>query len=460
MRIRQISFIADSSLSPLIAPCPAAFAGSTFQAGVMRPVAVKLLILVAIGHGVAIGCAEAQDAGRDGPANAVVRVKGFGATEADARQDAVRAALQQTMQQLIVTDRVIRDDQIVRDRIMSTMNGYVETFARVGGGQADSGVYVEADVTVSPSRITNFIAGTSSTASEVDGGSLFAESQRDIDQRRSRGEIFDRLLEGYPGSAMQTRVLSIVPDAHSAGDFVMKVEVSYAEGWAHAFTSGLQALSASTASVAIGPNACADCFQAKLSAAIDTLHQLPEFQQQVKAGRRVPTASACILDGTVSTCGILPAGGYGRSLKHFAMQQPNLLAAFQVTDAGGQSAVSGNRACLVKYLGHAAVWSMLVDPVYDPDHFSLIIDATPRIFDVAFSARDLQTGRAKNINAMPFFLSGGPGLVAGGPSALASYAYGPPTDEIVKGVTNLRNAEVDDICAEVNSIAVQQAPRK
>jgi hypothetical protein len=86
----------------------------------MRLMAARLLVFALIVHAVSMAGAKAQDAVQpDFRNNTVVRVKGYGATAAEARQDAVRAALQQ----LIVTDRVIKDDQIVRDNIMSTMNG-------------------------------------------------------------------------------------------------------------------------------------------------------------------------------------------------------------------------------------------------------------------------------------------------------------------------------------------------
>jgi hypothetical protein len=427
----------------------------------MRLIAVRLIFFALIVHAIPIAGANAQDAVQpDFRNNTVVRVKGYGATASEARQDAVRAALQQTMEQLIVTDRVIKDDQIVRDNIMSTMNGYVEKFTQIGGGQVNGGAFVEADVTVSPSKITNFIASRPSATSEVDGGSLFAESQREMGQQRSKGAIFDKLLDGFPGSVMKARVLSIAPDDEKAGDFIVKVEVSYSDEWVRAFTSGLQALAVNTVPVKFGSGACSACFSAETSAAIDALHQLPAFQQQAKQTRRPPMPSACIFRWPTGLCAALPAGDYAKSMKYFQMQEPNLLLALHVVDGAGQSVVQGSRSCLVKYIGNARILSKLVDPAHDPENFLFLVDTAPRIFEFGIGAKDLQADRAKEIIAVPFFVAGGAGLLKDGPDMLATYAFGPQMGQLKGGVTNLRNELVDDICSEVNSTPVHQASNK
>jgi hypothetical protein len=46
----------------------------------------------------------------------------------EARQYAVRQALQQTVEQLVISQQVVRNDKLVMDRIISTMNGFVSLF--------------------------------------------------------------------------------------------------------------------------------------------------------------------------------------------------------------------------------------------------------------------------------------------------------------------------------------------
>jgi hypothetical protein len=252
----------------------------------------------------------------------------------------------------------------------------------------------------------------------------------------------------------------MAPDDRKTGDFILKVEVAYSDEWVRSFTSGLQALSTNTVQVKISPSGCARCFNAETSAAIDSLHQLHEFQQEAKQARRSLMPSACVFRWPTGVCAVLPEAEYAKSLKYFQMQEPNLLLALQVVDANGQSVVQGNRSCLVKYIGNAWAISKLVDPAYDPESFFFLVDTAPRIFELLISANDLKTDRAQNVIAVPFFVTGGNGLLKGGPDMLASYAFGPQIDQLKGGVTNLRNEQVQDICSQVNSIPVQQAYNK
>ncbi len=110
--------------------------------------------------------------------NITVTVSGSGATVDDAKTDAIRHALQQALRQLMVVDRVIDGNDIIRDRIMSTMNGYIDAFRTKGIERAANGVVVEAEITVSPSRIENFIGIPIGGNGSIEGTQLFAEQDR------------------------------------------------------------------------------------------------------------------------------------------------------------------------------------------------------------------------------------------------------------------------------------------
>lgn len=175
-------------------------------------------------------------------ANKVVTVVGFGSTPNEARNDAVRQALQETMQQLIVVDRAIKDDQIIRDKIMSTMNGYIEDFKELSTKKEGQQIAVKAVVTVSSSRIENFIGTSIGGGGSVSGAALFADTQREIAQRKARGEIFDRLFRGFPSEVMETKLLKISPSP-DLKYYIIDIEMSFSKPWVDALKSGLEALS-------------------------------------------------------------------------------------------------------------------------------------------------------------------------------------------------------------------------
>src|SRR5690625_7279488 len=62
------------------------------------------------------------------PAATVHELEAVCATINEACQNAVRAALQQSMEQLVVVDRTTADGALVRDRVLSTVNGFVRSF--------------------------------------------------------------------------------------------------------------------------------------------------------------------------------------------------------------------------------------------------------------------------------------------------------------------------------------------
>src|SRR5262245_8078191 len=78
-----------------------------------------------------------------------VSVTGTGATIDDAKTDAIRRALQRTMKQLVVVDRIVNQDTMLLNKVMSTMNGYIETFRQKGVRKTEMGFAVDAEVTVS-----------------------------------------------------------------------------------------------------------------------------------------------------------------------------------------------------------------------------------------------------------------------------------------------------------------------
>jgi len=68
--------------------------------------------------------------------------------------EAIRLALQRTMQQVVVVDRLIKDDKIVTDKIYSTLNGYVENFKELEIRQQA----MRASLSVTPTPVTSTTA--------------------------------------------------------------------------------------------------------------------------------------------------------------------------------------------------------------------------------------------------------------------------------------------------------------
>lgn len=274
-----------------------------------------------------------------------VVVTGRGPTVAEAQKDAVREALQQVVKQLVFMERRIENDKLVRNRIMSTMNGYVDGLRvlRKEHKPAEGMFTMEAEITVSTSRIVNFLASTAGASAGLQGGLLSADASREIGQREVRGLIFDRLLTGLPGSAIELFFGSPLPDERDPTQFVFPVTARLSAAWLASLRTGLQALSIGQASEE-GRNA-------------ESRSSSLAMHMQRRQGPVGSSAFCMTIRETRSDCFLLPPGDYGRTTmigrqesQTTRFESPHLLLALRFVNAAGASTIVAGRPCLVREL--------------------------------------------------------------------------------------------------------------
>ena len=158
----------------------------------------------------------------------------FGET-IEAKLDAVRNALSRSFDQFVFVERQIADDEIRRDVVISTMNGFVKDIELVSVTRDENGFYsIFASVTVSGSGLENFIAKHISVTelnlqrSKINGSevsrrlakarelNLLEETKRKT-QWDTASKLMDRILDGYPGHVIAGAMTSLsfnerVPD--------------------------------------------------------------------------------------------------------------------------------------------------------------------------------------------------------------------------------------------------------
>lgn len=170
-------------------------------------------------------------------------VTGEGTSYWDARQDCVRQALQQSLSQLVIVDRRIEDDKVIRDSIASTMNGFVDSFRVLSQSKLNNRVRITADVRVSESGITNFVLSGGKGTAQVDSSTLLGELARDDLARRSRSDILKRLLDGFPLHAFDAKITKVSLDPSSRGAVLATVQMSVSKGFVKALKAGLKTIS-------------------------------------------------------------------------------------------------------------------------------------------------------------------------------------------------------------------------
>jgi hypothetical protein len=106
-----------------------------------------------------------------------VRVTGEGVTQHEAQQDAIRKALQLSLDQLVVQETIIVDEELLLDQISSSTNGFVERFEIVTSSGSEGHFVLVADVVVSPAGIKNMLGSSSTETVKVDISGVLAEAE-------------------------------------------------------------------------------------------------------------------------------------------------------------------------------------------------------------------------------------------------------------------------------------------
>lgn len=153
-----------------------------------------------------------------------LEVTGSGPTVQDARADGIRQALQRTVPQIIATERVIKNDSVVMDSVMSSMNGNVKSVDVLSTLRSGNSYEVRMHVHISRRDIVNFVSFRAQSGTNFSGAALLAESQREKEARRFRDTFIERSLRGFPAAASNAKLISLKPDLDPS---LVKVQIEY-----------------------------------------------------------------------------------------------------------------------------------------------------------------------------------------------------------------------------------------
>jgi hypothetical protein len=278
------------------------------------------------------------------PADQTVRVEVDGASPFEARQEAIRQALQMTMKQLVVADRAIENDQVIRDRVISTMNGYVRGFQIVSSERRQGQVHLVADVTVSPSAIKSFVESSNlNGVAKTSADSLIADAAREVEARRARTEMLISSFSQFPASAMSSQIVKMTPNTVDPEFVDVWVQVQFDKAFV---TSVKQQIAAMSQGVkrpdpvnAATPNVVLICFSSDGADSIDGPAVLA--QKQFDAG-----VGACsVLPGIdPASLQLRPSSGQTRSQELYSVGLVALATGFgSEQEIPAMSLVAGNQ---------------------------------------------------------------------------------------------------------------------
>ena len=178
-------------------------------------------------------------------ADVTVQVTGMGETRTEALEDATRQAVQLALEQLVVTDRKIVNDELVRDETISTLNGFIKKRKILATRKVDGQVEVDAQITVSRKQITNYIGEHSAdqSGSNIDGNSLGSEIERQRSAAKSSNALIQRLMRGFPLNATDVRIKSVKVSREHRDFLEVVVQLKFKKDFLEALAETAKAMS-------------------------------------------------------------------------------------------------------------------------------------------------------------------------------------------------------------------------
>jgi hypothetical protein len=171
-----------------------------------------------------------------------IQVEGRGATPDQARANGFRLAVEQTVDNLILSETEVRGARIRRDDIITYSSGFVNKFT-VLSVQHDDDYRVRMDVWVGKSQIAQRLLNQSVAGSKIDGNRLATQAETIAQERTQGNRVLSAVLADFPSRAFdltlgQSRV-------HFSDQRALSITVPVTVSWNYNYVTSLwEALSA------------------------------------------------------------------------------------------------------------------------------------------------------------------------------------------------------------------------
>ena len=130
-----------------------------------------------------------------------IRVVGVGNTSEQARDNAYREAMETYIGSVVVSDKDMRDSQLVKDSILVYSSAYVDRMRVISDTPQGTGRRVELDVWLSSSQIANRILTVFSKDQNIDSARI-GEQFRTYAKTKEQGDrLLRQVLDTYPYNA-------------------------------------------------------------------------------------------------------------------------------------------------------------------------------------------------------------------------------------------------------------------
>lgn len=163
------------------------------------------------------------------PAPSPIRVVGVGDTSEQARDNAYREAMETYIGAVVVSDKEMRDLQLVKDSVLVYSSAYVDRMRVISDTQQGSKRRVELDVWLSSSKIANRILTVYPKDQNIDSSRVSEQIRTYLRSKGNGDKLLETVLDVYPYNAfvIDQSPIEIKVDPHR----VPFLKVSYTLKW-------------------------------------------------------------------------------------------------------------------------------------------------------------------------------------------------------------------------------------
>jgi len=142
----------------------------------------------------------------DGATRTVV-AEGVGLTPEEALKDAFRAAVRQVVGEVVDAETLIKDDQIVKDQILTYSDGFVPQHTKLSE-RSEAGLFrVTIRAVVERRKLEVRLRAANVSLRNVDGQSLFGNIVSQLENEKDGAALLRAALEGFPKNYLEADVV-------------------------------------------------------------------------------------------------------------------------------------------------------------------------------------------------------------------------------------------------------------
>jgi len=174
---------------------------------------------------------------RDNKRVFVVEVESTASTIEAARKEAFKLAVAKAVGSLVVSEREIRNNELIRDDILMYSSGYVEDYEFKSETQVGSLYRVVALVWVSESKIADRLQISKKAAGQVDGPKLARKLETYVAQKVASDKLITNIISDFPKNSF---VIEVGKTSSRLVERSLQVIVPFNIRWEQSYITALE----------------------------------------------------------------------------------------------------------------------------------------------------------------------------------------------------------------------------